>query len=1074
MIRTSRFALPVVVLLGNLLFGIGSAAAQEPIRFARTPDISPDGKLVAFSYLGDIWLVEAIGGVARPVTMHQAHDLNPVFSPDGRHIAFSSNRHGSYDVFVVPTYGGKPRRLTFDSASDVVNGWSPDGKAILFTSSRSTAFPPEQELYSVPVEGGRAQRLSRDGGRDGAWSPRGDQIAYVRGAGTWYRKGYRGSSNDDLWLCDADGANNRRLTAFDGQDTSPMWSADGQALYYVSEFHGTPANVVRQDIVSRSPPRLVTTHKDDAVRRARISQNGEWIVYECGPDLWVASTREGTPPRRLAIEAHADDKSNAEELRSYTSGVSEFALSPDERHVAFVVHGSIFLVPIDGGKARRLTESSSSDHSLAWAPDGQKLAFISDRGRHDNIYLLEPDDPEHPKFGDSHKFKVKRLTDTSAPESGLTWLADGKQLAYLRAGQLWTMKPDGTEQKPLVAEPHVIDYEFTSDGKWLAFSRQDGTFASEVYVMPAAGGEAHNVSRYATYNADVTWSKDGKKLAFVSERRNGLWAHVVPMQRPAAPGATPSTDPDFDDIHLRVERVAPLQTDEVAISPDGSKIAFRAYGPGGLDLYVASSAGGQMTRLSGGGLRPTQITWSKRNSSLIYFRDGQGNIRRASLGFGSLEALLSGPNGRVSDPPALPFTVKMTVRRDEEFIEMFDQSWRALAEQFYDAKFHGSDWYAIRDRYRPLVRHVAMKEDLYSLIHLMLGELNASHLGISGPGAVPEEWTADLGLVFDEAYRGPGLKIAEVLKRGPADKRGLLLRPGDYITAIDGVRLTESTSVSKLLNGKAGETIVLQVAPSGTADPRDPKAFRKVEVQAVGRDQVSRLMYDRWVAANARRVHELSKGALGYIHIPSMDEEGLERFVRSLYSENYGKEAIVLDVRYNGGGFTHDQVLNYLGAREHTLFRQRYGGEGPVLRSYDRKWTKPLALLINNRSYSDAEIFPSAFKTLGLGKVVGQATGAHVIGTVGVRLIDGSYFRIPRIGVYNARGENMEKVGVTPDIPVETQPDEIAQGVDRQLDKAVEVLLADVAIWKKAPRGLARAPEAKPATTPASAAAAGR
>src|SRR5262245_25283172 len=350
------------------------APAQEPIRFARTPDISPDGKLVAFSYLGDIWTVETIGGVARPVTMHEAHDIYPAFSPDGRWIAFSSNRHGSYDVFVVPVQGGRPRRLTFDSAADLVNGWSPDGKHILCASSRSTAVPPSLELFTVPVEGGRVQAVSRAEGKEGAFSPKGDQIAYVRGPGTWYRKGYRGSSNDDVWIGKADGTENRRLTDFNGQDGSPMWAPDGQTIYYVSEVFGTPANIVRTRADGKGKPEALTHHADDGVRRARLSGNGEWIVYECGPDLWVVATKGGTP-RRIPIEVHADDKVNPERTVTFTQGASEFALSADEKHVAFSVHGELFLMPIGGGKATRLTDHPANDHGIAWSPDSKKLIF---------------------------------------------------------------------------------------------------------------------------------------------------------------------------------------------------------------------------------------------------------------------------------------------------------------------------------------------------------------------------------------------------------------------------------------------------------------------------------------------------------------------------------------------------------------------------------------------------------------------------------------------------------------------------------------------------------------------------
>jgi tricorn protease len=1048
-----------------------TAAAQEPIRMARTPDVSPDGKLVAFSYLGDIWVVETIGGTARPVTVHRAHDVNPVFSPDGRSIAFSSNRHGSYNVYVIPVQSGKPRRLTFDSANDLVCGWAPDGKSILFASTRSTAFPSGFELYTVPVEGGMARRVSAAEGREGVFSPTGDRIAYVRGPGSWYRKGYRGSANDDLWVCNADGTNNRQLTAFNGQDNSPMWSADGQTIYYVSEVHGTPANIVAQpaSAVPNSPeatkPRQLTFHKDDGVRKARISANGQWIVYECGADLWIVSTQarsasEGTlsAPRKLAIEVHTDDKSNTERVETFTAGAREFALSTDEKHVIFSVHGELFMQPVaPGAKATRLTQTTAYNHGVAWAPDGSKIVFISDRDGHDNLYLLEANDPEHPKFIEAHQFKSKKLTDTRAAESAVSFSPDGKRVTFLREGKLWGMNPDGSDTKAIVKETRVIDYEWSPDGKWLVYSRLDGSFASELYIIPSTGATAENparnVTRYATQNLGVTWSANGKKIAFISERRGGPSLYAISLQKPAAPGAPASSDIDWEDIHRRIEHPVPLSIREGAISPDGTKLAF-AGGANGEDLWLATTSGDVLTRVTTGNLRPTAIQWSKKNSDLVYFRSARGQLHMARPGMASLEARLNPTPGTTRTPgseaPVVPFSVKMTIKADEEFAEMFEQSWRSLSENFYDAKFHGSDWDAVRAKYKPLVQHIALKEDLYALLYLMMGELNASHLGITGQISVPEEQTADLGLIFDESYRGKGLKIAEVLKRGPADKRGLNLKAGEFVVAIDGTEITPATDLSKLLNAKENESVVLQVTTNPEADPKDPKARRRVEVQATSRRVVSQLMYDRWVANNAKRVDELSKGKLGYIHIPSMDEPGLDAFMRSLYSDNFDKDAIVLDVRYNGGGFTHDQVLNYLGGRQHTFFRQRDGGEGLVLRASDRKWAKPLVLLINNRSYSDAEIFPSAFRTLGLGKLVGQPTGGFVIGTSSVNLIDGSTFRIPRIGVYTTKGVNMEKEGVSPDVLVLPHPDQLAKGIDVQLDKAVEVLQSDVIAWKKA------------------------
>ncbi len=1067
------------VFLAVLTLGLlsNSLPAQEPIQMARTPDISPDGKLVAFSYLGDIWVVETIGGKARPVTMHRAHEMSPVFSPDGRSIAFSSNRHGSYNVFVIPVDSGKPTRLTFDSSNDLVTGWSPDGKSVLFASTRSASFPPAYELYTVPVEGGQARRVSAAEGREGVFSPKGDHIAYARGPGSWYRKGYRGSSKDDIWICNADGTNNRQLTTNNVEDASPMWSSDGQWIYYVSECFGTPANIVRQPADSavtpgtsateRPKPQQITQHKDDAVRRARISGNGQWIVYECGADLWVVSTKDNASPRKLAIEVHTDDKSNTERVESFNNEhASEFAFSADEKNAILTIHGELFLTQTSpaNGKTHRLTETSVNNHGVSWAPDSSRVLFISDKSGHDNIYALQADDAEHPQFTSARRFKTTRLTTSSDGVLGLSFAPDGKRVAFVQAGKLWTMNPDGSDQKAIVGEQKVIDYEWSPDSKWFVYSRQDGSFASELYIVPAGGATAENptrnITRYATYNSDVSWSADGRKIAFLSARGGSTIPsiYVIPLRKPAAAGVTEApaangtVEIDFDDIHLRAEPIKSVPNnalvEEVAISPDGSKVAFRAHSPGQKigDLFVASTdekEGTQLMRLTAGDTGPSQIQWSKRKApfgpptEVVFFRDAKGSVRLVRVA----------AEVKPENVMTLPFKGKMTIRTDEEFTEMFDQSWRYLAENFYDPKFHGSNWDGVREKYRPLVKHVTMKEDLYALLYLMMGELNASHLGVLGNLTNPEEPTADVGLVFDDFYRGKGLKVADVLKRGPADRRGLSVKPGEYVVAIDGVEITDATDLSKLLNGKVDETIELQVA----TDPNgDPKTRRKIEVVGADREKTIRpLMYDRWVEKNAQKVAELSKGKLGYIHIPSMDEAGLDRFVRSLYSDNFDKEAIVVDVRFNGGGFTHDQILNYLGAHEHTIFRQRDGGEGLVLRSVDRKWTKPVVLLINNRSYSDAEIFPSAFRALNLGKLVGQPTGGYVIGTGNVRLFDGTILRLPRIGVYTLKGVNMDKEGVVPDVTVETPPDQLAKGVDLQLEKAVEVLQAEVVQWKK-------------------------
>jgi tricorn protease len=457
--------------------------AQEPIRFARSPALSPDGKTVAFSYLGDLWTVDAKGGVATQLTRHEKHDYNPVFSPDGQWIAFSSNRHGQYDVFVVPVKGGRANRLTFDSADDHVTGWSPDSKHVLFSSGREFELTLRIELYSVPVEGGAVKRITAWEGRDGAYSPKGDVIAYVRGPGAWNRRGYHGSSNDDIWLSNADGTNNRRFTSHNGQDSYPQWSADGKSLFYVSDVTGGLSNIVKQDLDGGKPV-AVTSHKDDFVRRARIGANGQAIVYECGFDLWIHSIKEGKSAK-LKIEVNADDQTNPDTIKTFSNGASEFVWSPDEKFCAIVVHGEIFLVGGKGGKGKRLTEHPAFDHGVAWSPDGKRLLFLSDRSGHEDIYSLEPDDPDHPTLIAAHKYKVKQLTNSPESESGVHFSPDGNHVTFVRAGKLLRMDPDGKNERVLVADGQVIDYEWSPDSRWICYSRMDGSFASELYISPA-------------------------------------------------------------------------------------------------------------------------------------------------------------------------------------------------------------------------------------------------------------------------------------------------------------------------------------------------------------------------------------------------------------------------------------------------------------------------------------------------------------------------------------------------------------------------------------------------------------
>lgn len=1043
--RSTRF-LSAITLLAVII----TPLQADPIQMARTPAISPAGKEVAFSYLGDIWIVSTEGGNARHVTLHQAHEINPIFSPDGKQLAFASRRHGSYDVFITSALGGRPTRLTFDSADDFPTAWSPDGKTILFRSNRSPEYPKNSQLFTISSEGGAVKQITHAGAREGSFSPDGKEIAYVGGPGKWYRRNYRGSSDSDVWICDSKGKDHRLLTPFDGNDSSPRWDQEGNFIYYVSGVFGKAPNLVRCNADGKGKPELVTVdkngepfHVEEGIRHAQISANGAWVVYSAGPDLWIVSSKPGSEPKQLKIEAYADEKTNRRAQQTFTTGASEFALSPrDEKHFALVVRGEIFLQQVgSSSSATRLTHHRANDHGVAWAPDSSKIFFLSDRSGQEEVYCLEEDDPNTGTFTRAKKFKATHLPNTNGA-SGLMVAPNGSLVTFLRQGKLWSCKPDGKDLKVMVDEQKIVDYEWSPDSRWVVYAKMDGSFSTDLFVQRATGGNAVNVTRYATTNVGVTWSQRGHRLSFLSDRsKDGLSLFVLALQKTALPGSPPSSNLDLEDAYLRVGQPAKMEVKSGAISMTGGSVAFAAANEGKEELWLASASGSSVRKITSDGAKPRQIRWSRRSSNSLSFRDAKGQFRMMRV------SAVPGQSPKAT-VAVVPFKAEMVIDAYEEYAEMLEQSWRYLADNFYDEKMHGVDWNKVRERYRPRVKHIAKKEDLYALIYLMLGELNASHLGVSGYKTKPEETTAHLGMIFDETYRGRGLKVKEVLKLGPADQRGEPIKPGDLVIGINGKALTSRTNLSEVLNNKEKTLVELAVTNRAAALLSEPSKYRRVKIVPTSTSNAYKLFYRRWIDNNAKKVEEMSGGKLGYVHVPSMNESGVRHFVRSLYSDNFKKEGLILDLRFNGGGNTHDQILSYLGSRAHTVFRHRDGGEGLVLRSLDRKWTKPVTLLINNRSFSDAEIFPNAFRTLELGKIVGVSTGGHVIGTGSVKLIDGSTFRLPRVGVFTSQGINMEKKGVEPDVMVEMHPNALAEGRDEQLKKAVEVLKEDVDAWK--------------------------
>ena len=1066
-----------------LLMAVLPAAAVE-VRFARQPAPSPDGTQIAFSWQGDLWLVDAGGGEARRVTANPAAERFPVWSRDGRWLAFASDRFGNNDVFIMPADGSAPpTRLTFASLGDVPVDFTPDGRAVLFVSRRDESVRWMAGIYRVPVDGGTPQLVQPELGQWAAYSPNGFDLAFVRGATKWWRRGYRGAANRELWLHTADG-DDVQLSHFDGDDDLPSW-ADGHTLIFLSARSGRK-NVFAMNIVT-GEVRQLTRHHGSDVRAPRCSADGRLVAYEFEDGIWTVPAKGGDPVR-LKIDAPADlIRPEVEHLKK-SSGADELAVSPDGKLAAFVVHGEIFLTAVRSKEAQalakpptvRITATPAREKDVAWSPDGKTLLFTSDRAGNEDLYLARPADA-NAGWLDGLEFPIARLTDDAAAEHAARFSPDGKRIAFIRGkGDLVVMNADGTNPKVLLKHWQAPDYDWSPDGKWIAYSIPDMEYNTDVWIISAAGGKPYNVSRHPDEDVSPHWSPDGKRLVWLSKRHAdtmdiwGVWLTHKDDQRTAenwlryfeaqgkkkpkketdaggtkaenaagkkaksgtaAAEKLPQVRIDFDRLWARARAITDQKGDEDSpgVTRDGKRLVFTAEPEGGRDLYSIRYDGKDLKRLTKGGKEPEAVQLGVK-SKFVFYLDGKGRIGRVSL------------QGKPGDP--VPFTARFEVDRDAEHRQVFDEAWRALDQWFYDPQFHGVDWSAQREKYGRWLRPGMDEKDFSDLVNLMLGELNASHMGYytnRGPAARGPrgDQTGFIGALFDPSAGGPGIRVREVLADSPATRVDVNLKAGDRILAVGGRAVGAQTNVYGLFVDAVGRRLQLSIQGKGGAR-------RTAVVIPVGWRAERQLRYEQWVRQRRKLVEDLSSGKLGYIHIQGMNIPSFEEFERDLYAAAHGKQGLIIDVRSNGGGWTTDYLMAVLDVRRHAFTIPRDGDAGT--RAYPQgrlplaAWTRPAVALCNEESYSNAEIFSHAFKSLKRGPLVGTPTFGAVISTGGMTLLNGAWVRLPLRGWYVAgTGVNMEHHGAVPDVTVAEPPaEDTSASHDTQLARAVDVLLEDI------------------------------
>ncbi len=1056
--------------LAACVLGIVSSTVAQT-NYLTEPSLSPDRKEIVFVSGGDIWSVPAEGGAARLLVSHAATEARPLFSPDGRFLAFISNRTGAGDIYILEIETGALRRLTFDDVNDQLDAWSRDGKWIYF-SSNSRDIAGTQDVFRISAAGGTPMQVSSDrytGESQAAPLADGSIVFAARasGIGQWWRRGRSHLDETELWQL-SNGAYTK-LTDRGAKQQWPMATVDGSRVFFMSDRSGAQ-NI--WSITRGGQARQVTTFTDGRVLWPSLSYDGQEIVFERNFRIWKMNANGGA--REVPITLRGVAASPQNERVSIGTQLRELALSPDGKKIAVVARGEVFAASAkDGGDAVRVTSTVAPESFVTWTSDSRKLVYASEREGGLRLYQYD--------FGTETETP---LTSAGHQDGSPVFSPDGKTLAFIRNSRsLMTLNLETKQERELAkiyVDPIPLlgddGLKWSPDGKWIAFltASPETRSYTNVSVVPAAGGAARPISFLAnSFAGSLVWSPDGSYILYTTSQRTedgsiarvdlklrtprfredqfrDLFRQENPRERQpgtpppapsptAAPAPSPAASPSsekkddktteivFEEIRKRLSYLnTGFNNKSVANSPDGKMLLVMAAAENQFNMYtmsldeLATDQSARQLTSTPGFKSAAQFTPDGKE---VYFLEN-GRVQIVSM------------DRREVRP--LNLNVDITVNFAQEKMEVFKQGWRYMRDNFYDDKFHGVDWDAIRATYEPMVASARTLDEVRRLMNLMVGELNASHLGVGGPSGFNAAPVGKLGLRFDrnEFETNGRLKVTEIITLSPAAV-AKTINVGDYLVSVDGVKIAPGVNLDELLENKTNRRVVLSVSASMGEAPQ-----REVVLKPISTGAEKNLLYRQWVEQNRAYVAKVSGGKIGYVHLPDMGQGSLNQLYIDLDAENQAKEGVVIDIRNNNGGFINPYVIDVLSRRGYLTMRER--GMWPVpARSAlgQRSLERPTVLVINQLSLSDAEDMTEGYKALKLGKVVGEPTSGWIIYTWNTTLFDGTTLRLPRQLILGSDGKNMELNPRTPDIAVTRPIGETLTGNDSQLDRAVKELL---------------------------------
>ncbi len=1073
-------------------------AADEPLLLQK-PTLSKTH--IVFVYAGDLWSVPRSGGDAVRLTSGAGVETEPAFSPDGTRVAFTGEYDGNVDVFVMPASGGVPKRLTWHPAADRVMGWTPDGKRILFTSPR-TAYSRFNEMFSVPADGGVEEKLPLPTGYQASMSPDGQSIAFeptAGGSAMWKR--YRGGRTMRIWVARLSDSALTKVPRTNSNDFNPMWAGD--RVYFLSDRNG-PVTLYYYDTKTRTVREAIANRGLD-LKSAGLGPDA--IVYEQFGGLHLYDLKSGkTKPVPIRVEG------DLSELRARFVNVGKrlgnASVSPNGARAVFEARGEIISVPAEKGDPRNLTNTPGvMERYPEWSPDGKTIAYLSDESGEYALHLA-------PQSGAGEVVKIELKpgfygSPRFAPDSRKIALVDSFQ-------RLWYVDLDSRKQIEVAQDSYQlrtgdIAGAWSPDSKWLAYSRVLPNNMSAVYLYSIASGKSAQITDGMSDAVNPVFDRDGKYLYFIASTNSGeslgIDIHLITrtmtssiylvvldrtLPSPLAPEsdeekaagdkkaaedkkpadiAKPKPGPvevkiDLDGIDQRILSLPmpPRRYVDLQVAKAGVLLALEAPSTGGGALFGPSRSLSVhrfdlKTRKSDVALRGVSGFEMSHGGEKALYRQGDNWIIAAlkPMATGAAPAVPAATPPSAGPAQGALKTEGIEVRVDpaQEWGQMYREVWRIERDWFYDRNFHGLDLKATQKRYEPYLRNVASRQDLTYLFQEALGNMVVGHLSAGG-GDLPEVKRVQTGLlgadyeVADGRYRFARVYGGENWNpqlRAPLTQPGVNVKAGEYLLAVNGREVRAQDNVYSYFEGLANKAVALKVGPDASG-----AGAREVTVVPVTDEYALRNL--AWIEENRRKVDKLTGGKVAYVYMPNTSFDGLTSFNRYFYAQ-VGKQAAIIDERYNGGGLVATDIAEILTRKPLSAASNRMG-MNPV---QPQGIFGPKVMIINERAGSGGDAMPWFFKRSGAGKLIGTRTWGGLVGWAGAPpLMDGGFVSAPSSGFYNPlTGEwEVENIGIAPDVEVEQDPAEVRKGRDPQLEKAVEVVLEEL---KRNPPPKFRRPE---------------